>query len=469
MLGGVEALGDKERTLLARLSLSAPPAPGFALRLACLCKVEGPCQVYLPHNEAVVLEKGDGEMPAYDGGQADALGFAVDIGTTTVALRLYDLPRGEVLASRSALNAQGAFGADVLSRIAHADKNGHQTLHRPLVGQLDGMMREALAEANRPAAQVERLVITGNTTMLHFAAGLDPHGIGIFPFTPETYFGSEQPASTLFPFLPAQATLYFPRCISAYVGADMVCGLLACGFDGGGDDRLLIDVGTNGEMALMSQGRLLCCATAAGPAFEGAQISMGMTAANGAIRRVAWQDGQMQYETIGEGPARGICGTGLIGAIRSMLACGALDITGLLADEDAEDFAIADSGVTISGKDIREVQLAKAAIAAGTDALLEAAGLSEQAVAEVLLAGGFGSTIDPEDAAGIGLISAAFVRKTRAVGNVALSGAAMMLMSKACRAAASALAERAEEVPLATNGYFMDRYMEQMMFPEGEG
>lgn len=465
--GAVQAPDAREAGHLARLAREEPPEPGFARRLACLCRVAGDVRVRVPRTSARILAAGEGELPAYDGTEADALGFAVDVGTTTIAMRLYSLADGALLASACALNGQGVHGADVLSRIAYADKNGHLAVHEGTIAQLGQMMREALAQAGADAEQVRRVVVTGNTTMLHFVAGLDPHGIGVYPFTPQGLFGETRPARSLFAFLPEAAEVYLPRCVSAYVGADVVCGLLSGGFGAGGEPRLLIDVGTNGEMALETGGALRCCATAAGPAFEGAQISMGMTASDGAISRVAWEDGKIVYETVGGLPARGICGTGLIGAVRALLACGALDMTGAVNGEE-DVLRIGDSGVMLTGRDIREVQLAKAAIAAGVDTLLDSAGLAPEDVGGVLLAGGFGSAIDPADAMGIGLIPAAFGGRVRAVGNVALSGAAAMMMSRQARQAAEALALRAQEAPLSTSAVFMDRYMEQMMFPEGE-
>lgn len=466
--GAVQEADAREADHLGRLACEEPPAAGFVRRLACLCRVAGDVRVHIPEMAVRILAAGEGELPAYDGTEKDILGFAVDVGTTTIAMRLYSLTDGALLASSCALNGQGAYGADVLSRIAYADKHGHSAVHEGTIAQLGQMMREALAQAGAEADRVRRVVVTGNTTMLHFLAGLDPHGIGIYPFTPESLFGETLSARELFPFLPEAAEVYLPRCISAYVGADVVCGLLAGGFGAGGEPRLLIDVGTNGEMVLETGGELRCCATAAGPAFEGAQIFMGMTASDGAISRVAWEDGEIVYETVGGVPAKGICGTGLIGAVRAMLACGALDMTGAMNGEDNDVFRIADSGVVLTGKDIREVQLAKAAIAAGVDTLLDSAGLSPGGVGEVLLAGGFGSAIDPADAMGIGLIPADFDGHVRAVGNVALSGAAAMMMSHEARRAAEKLALRTREVPLSTSAVFMDRYMEQMMFPEGK-
>ena len=464
--------------------LKEPPEPRFVRRLACFCRVLGDCVVALPkEGGAAVLLGTEGALPHHavgiseevpvwraiegytprDGERADALGVAVDIGTTTVAIRLYSLADGAVLASLGEMNRQGAFGADVLSRIECANEHGIEQLCRAISSQLTGMVSASLSMAGVSADRVTRAVVLGNTTMLHFAAGLDPRGIGVSPFIPESLFGDTRPASVLIACLPDTAELYMPRCISAYLGADITAGILAGGLTRRGGRALLIDVGTNGEMALASDGKLLCCATAAGPAFEGAQIEMGMAALDGAISRVRVVDGQIVCDTIGNAPARGLCGTGLISAVYAMLKLGALDESGSLVNDD-ESFALGNTGVYLTARDIRQVQLAKAAIAAGVETLLHEARVCD--VDEILLAGGFGSMIDPVEAAGIGLIPRRFVPKTRAAGNIALHGAAQMLFSIGARRAAEREAATAIEVPLATNAVFMDQYIEQMMFPE---
>lgn len=462
------------------MSEAAPPEPGYSLRMACLCRVQGDCTVILSQHDVVVETRGTQSLPAYDGANSEALGIAVDIGTTTVAMQLYHLPSGRLLAQDSALNAQASFGADVLSRIAFSDQHGLSALHRELVDQLSGMMQATLRKADADAGHVERVVATGNTTMLHFLTGLDPHGIGIAPFIPSSFFGDTRPAAGLFPFLPTDAELYLPRCVGAYVGADITCDVLASGLMDRTDATLLVDVGTNGEMALRTKDRLLCCATAAGPAFEGAQISMGMTAAQGAICRVNVLDGLIAAETIGGRPARGVCGTGLISAVRAMLSIGALDPAGTIEPdghafsalvEDREDdihFHLGSSGVTLSGRDIREVQLAKAAIAAGIDTLLHEAGYTLKDVASLVLAGGFGSVIDPAEAAAIGLIPRALADYAQAGGNLALAGAAAMLFSKDARKASEQFARKAQEISLSSSAYFMEKYMDHMFFPEEE-
>ena len=460
--GAVSAADEKEQAKLLSLQHATLPQEGFSLRTACLCRIQGDCTVLLQEGGLSAIQaQGIGELPSYDENEP-ALGMAIDVGTTTIALRLYDLAQGMLLAEVSGLNAQGAYGADVLSRISYANEHGHQVLHEAITRQLSAMMQAALDKASADATLVRRVVITGNTTMLHFVAGLDPQGIGVAPFIPQSLFGEETRADRLFLLLPAECMLYLPRCISAYVGADIVCGMLALRLCDEPGARLLLDVGTNGEMVLHTGEETLCCATAAGPVFEGAHISMGMGAQEGAICKVRTEDGQITYETIGNAKPIGLCGTGLVSAVRALLETEDIDPTGAI---EKDTLWIGDSGIGLSGRDVRELQMAKAAIAAGVETLLHTANLMPEDADCIFLAGGMGSAMDAEDAVHIGLLPECCLQRTQAVGNVALTGAAAMLFSREHRACAKASAERTEEVQLSASAYFQDKYIETMMFP----
>jgi uncharacterized 2Fe-2S/4Fe-4S cluster protein (DUF4445 family) len=237
--------------------------------------------------------------------------------------------------------------------------------------------------------------------------------------------------------------------------------LLATGLGAHGQPEFLVDVGTNGEMALAAGTEVWCCSTAAGPAFEGAEISAGMPALPGAIDAV-WIDGdQLVYSTIGQRRPKGLCGTGLIGAVDALLDLGVIDETGAMP---AKTVHVGDSGIEITQADVRKLQLAKAAIAAGIDALIHEAGLSLDDVASMHLAGGFGSYLQPRPAAGIGLIPLALMDKADPAGNTALTGAVMLTLSLAARQTAEQRSGSAREVALSTNRVFMDRYIENMGF-----
>ena len=459
--GETEAAGPDEAALLARAP--QPALPGYEYRLACLCRVRGEVGIVASSISGVVVADVGTDLVAYDGDAPDTLGIAIDVGTTTVTVLVLRLGDRERLADVSALNHQTVHGSDVLSRIDAAGQLGVGTLQRLVVDQLDAMIAEALARAGARPDDVTRVTVTGNTTMLHLLTGRPVASLGVFPFTPDTLFGDTRPAADLFPSLVA-AELYLPPGIATFVGPDVVCGLLATGLGAGGRPELLVDAGTNGEMALAAGGELWCCSTAAGPAFEGAEISAGMPALPGAIDDVWVEDDDIGFATIGGGRAQGLCGTGLIGAVDALLDLGVIDGTGAMATGSVE---IGRSEIRLTQADVRKLQLAKAAIAAGIDTLLDEAGLAAGDLAAVHLAGGFGSYLQPRPAAGIGLIPEAVVGQTDPAGNTALTGAVLLTLSAAARHIAAERARAAREVALSTHPVFLDRFVENMAFRGG--
>ncbi len=472
--GALSQMTEEEERLLGRTKRGAAGA-GYRWRMACCAKVLGEVEVTLESPRPASVAGMDGDLPPCDSGAAEGLGAAIDIGTTTVSCVLFDMKRGAAIAAAHEMNRQGGFGADVLSRIEYANRYGSQALTDCLSGQLRDLLKNAAREAGEDLSRLARLSVTGNTTMLHFLTGLDPRGIGVAPFTPASLFGQWMDASAL---LDISARMYLPRSISAYVGADITCGILATGLCEKDKKNLLVDVGTNGEMALWADGGLLTCATAAGPAFEGAQIAMGMSAGPGAISKVLFQGGRIAPVVIGGGEAAGLCGTGLISAVSGMIKAGIVDESGrfeegghgyeryITALEGVAALALGEGEVVITQKDVRAVQLAKAAIAAGIDTLTHEAGLKNADIDRLYLSGGFGSFIDVDEAAAIGLIPDELKRVAVGAGNSALSGAARLLMSGAEREEAERLARNAGEVSLSGSAYFMERYVENMMFGE---
>jgi uncharacterized 2Fe-2S/4Fe-4S cluster protein (DUF4445 family) len=407
-----------------------------------------------------------GGLPDYDGDAPDSCGLAIDIGTTAITLAAYHLPGQEPVAVVTEMNRQSAHGADVISRIG----GDYALLHRCVTAQLADM----LAKTGIGPNEVTRAVITGNTAMLHLFAGLDPAGMGRAPFTPRSLFGGAVPCG----FLP-RAEVWLPPCASAFVGADITCGALAADIPGH-PSAFLIDVGTNGEMMLHAGGRLLCCSTAAGPAFEGAEISQGMPALPGAVDRVWQSGGHLRWSSVASlRPVRGICGTGMVSALRAFYERGSLDETGAICDdreddpyllwrEDGPALWLGDCGVALTQRDVRKLQLVKASIAAGILTLLSEADVRAEDIAHTWLAGGFGSTLNPDDAAAIAMIPAGLAPRAKAGGNLALRGAAMLLFSKALREEVLHIAREACEVPLATHPVFQEEFIEQMGFPDIE-
>jgi len=440
--GAVSPMGDEEKTLLGS-NVSA------ASRLACFCSVQGDLTVTL-HNEGNSEILSGYQIPNI-APSTDGYGFAVDIGTTTVAMQLIHRPSGTVAAEILEENVQRSYGADVISRIDACSKYGAETLSDLILTQLEKMAAACIEKAG--ISSVEESVITGNSTMLHIFEGLDPFSLAVAPFSMVSSFGC-QSRHTL-----ANAPVYLPRCIGAYVGADTLCAILASGMS---DDRieLLSDIGTNGEIALMHHGTLLCCSTAAGPAFEGAGLSHGMPARTGAICAVECTENSVQYRTIGDVLPIGICGSGILDALSVMLDTEVMEDSGYIE----ESWNIGNSNITVTQKDIRQIQLAKAAVCAGILTLLDHANLSADDVARFILAGGLGNSMNPASAVKIGLFPAALADQCDFIGNGALGGAVMLLQNPQLRKQSAMIAEKAIEVPLSGSTKFNEYYIDCMMF-----
>lgn len=426
------------------------------IRLACSCRVSGDVTVTV-HSAGSSKILAWNETPTFTRTET-GYGIAVDIGTTTVAMQLFDRASGTVLAEQLAENAQRSHGADVISRIEACKTAGLDTLSALIRNQLEQMAQRCLTEAG--ISHIDEAVVTGNSTMLYLYEGIDPSALAVVPFTMSTFFGSTS-RHTL-----ADAPVYLPRCIGAYVGADITCSILASDMLHEDGVQLMTDIGTNGEMALYKDGKLLCCATAAGPAFEGAGLSCGMPAAPGAIRTVGLSDNQVTYTTVGDRPAVGICGSGILDALRVMLEQETIDDTGYLETEDEESYTIGDSAVSITQKDVRQIQLAKSAICAGLLTLMQESGITADEVTRFHVAGGFGSSINYNSAAAIGLFPTALTRKTHFIGNGALGGAAMLLMNRELRTISERMAQNACELSLSASSVFMDTYVDCMSFME---
>ena len=467
--GLLSEMTAEERAHLTAEELAA------GIRLACFTYALGDAEVLtVPEKQEQILTTGELERFQLDP-LADGYGIAVDIGTTTVVSYLYRSDSPAPVQVISHHNEQARFGADVISRIGYCNENGVDAPKETIVSQLNDSFSALCRSENISVSSVTGAVITGNTTMLHLLYGLDPRGIAAAPFTPQSLFGEFPEPARLGLCLPDTCRLYIPRSISSYVGADITCAILASGMTEKQGNSFLVDIGTNGEMALLSGGRLKCCSTAAGPAFEGAGIKMGMSALEGAVNKVWEENGTIRYATIGDKPAAGICGSGIIDAVAVCVRCGLIDETGLIR-EDNERYAdciddgdetgirLGDSGVVLTQADVRKIQLAKSAIRAGIDTLLHECGISAEALDTFYIAGGFGSFIDKQSAADIGLIPQSAVSRVKVIGNGAGMGAAACLLSKEKLAESERIAASAAEVELSGNPYFMDRYIDRMMF-----
>ncbi len=473
-----------------RVSVKRPGESEAHEALACQVQVEEGMEITLLDEPLVASEmdvslRAACAQAAFDpDADAEGLGLAFDVGTTTIVCRLLDLRTGQLLADAGAANPQRAFGADVIARISAATDGHLDELAHAVRDGMASLADEVLAAAGRSEREVGRVALCGNTVMEHLAAGINPESIGSAPFTPPTLFGDVR----LWTGLERTGVLcdeaLFAPCVAGYVGGDITCDLLATGMAACAEPALLVDLGTNGEMALGCAGGITTCATAAGPVFEGANIRFGMPAYAGAISCVRLTDDQLEAQTIGGAPVRGICGTGLIDAVALLLDAGVLDESGLLMEADVVDGEVPEAirsrlgeceGVAafwitpeaaVTQRDIRNIQLAKAAIRAGILTLVEDAGLQLDEVGRVHVAGGFGRFLDLHNAARIGLVPAELLGVAHVVGNVAIEGISAALMSSAAREELTAIAQACGYLELSNSAAFNEAYLDAMEFPE---
>ena len=428
--------------------VSAPNAAETALsvRLACQTILNGDAQVILPLPRSMEIESGRAVCHKVIKPMGEGCGAAIDIGTTTLALQLYDMATGKCLSAYSMLNPQTAVAADVIGRIDAALKGGLQALQKSITGALRTMLACAAAEAGIAQDAVTSLVVTGNTTMLYLLTGKNPDALSHSPFEADHLFGE---TSELL-----GRSAYLPPCLHAFVGADITTAILASGMCKKDETALLCDIGTNGELALWKDGKLYVTSTAAGPAFEGAGIRCGCASVTGAIDRVDVDGDETVFHTIGEKEAVGLCGSGLIDAVAALLELEIIDETGAMDDDH-----FFTGEVYLAPADVRAVQLSKAAIYAGIQCLLDAAGCKEKDVASVYLAGGFGSHMNLYSAARIGLLPESFIPRVKVIGNAALDGAAALLLNTNAPLPTAAI-----HVNLGGNPKFNNLYMESMLF-----
>jgi uncharacterized 2Fe-2S/4Fe-4S cluster protein (DUF4445 family) len=421
------------------------------------------------------------------------LGLAVDIGTTKVAAYLLDLSNGKTIAKTGAMNPQIAFGEDVVSRIAYANaqKDGAKILQSRLVDTLNLMLKELCAEAAQagiPAAPeyVVDAVVVGNTAMHHLFAGLPVAQLGAAPYVPAVGEALDIQAREVGLVLAPGAYVHLPPNIAGYVGADHVAMLLATGIAQIKDRTVVaLDIGTNTEITLVHKGRMVSCSCASGPAFEGAHIHDGMRAAPGAIERVQINGDEVRIHTINHQPPVGICGSGILDAISEMIAAGIVDRRGAIRknhpairiENGRSELVLAhaaDSGhgkdVVVTRKDVNEIQLAKGAIRAGVEILMEVVGLDgdSQAIDEFIVAGAFGTYINLESAVRVGMFPDIPIDRFHQVGNAAGTGARQMLVSKERRHFAQTMVGELEYVELSAHPDFINVFSHDLFFYKAE-
>ena len=466
-------------------------------RLACITKAYDGAIIYVPEinedsmavqvgyvpqpfavkgeNSASEIQTGredeaDGEDGA-TGAKDGAYGVAVDIGTTTVAISLVNLTTKKTLDTYTTVYHQRRWGADVIARIKSAGEGFLLDMMESIRGDLRKGIEHLLEQNGLCTDVLTKIVIAGNTTMGHLFCGFTCESLGVAPYTPVDISTIRRNASEVFGWEDSKAEVILLPGISTYVGADITAGMYVTGMHETKEISLLVDLGTNGEMAIGNKDRFLVTSTAAGPAFEGGNISCGVAGIPGAICHVRFEGDQIHTETIGNQTPVGLCGTGVIETVYELQKNEWIDETGLLEEdyfEDGVSLAKDTNGEDIIfwQQDVREIQLAKSAVRAGLECLLLKFGVTYEDVAHVYIAGGFGYKMDLSKAAGIGMLPKELLPKMQAVGNSSLGGAMAGLLGEQAVDEMEQIVAKSEEVSLAMSKEFNDFYMDYMMFEE---
>ena len=476
--------------------------------LACQHHIQSDLTVTIPNSsrffEQKILEHGidtkiDLAATIHEKYQAKAapdkiFGIAVDIGTTTVVTKLINMIDGQCLATEAALNPQSRYGDDVISRIAYAQTDEKLAeLHKAIIDCVNDLTTKLCKKTSINAKHIYEMCVVGNTTMNHIFLKLPVTQLGQAPYKAFSLDAHDLPAGELALQINPAGNIHTVENIAGFVGSDTTAVALAVDINSAEEMTLVVDIGTNGELVLGTKDKLYAASCAAGPALEGARITCGSRAAQGAIEAVVVNDNPdgigIDLDVIGNCPARSICGSGLIDAVAVMLDLGIIDTTGRFVEpqklkdklpptifsriiEQDGQLAfclyraanVSERKVFLTQKDIRETQLAKAAIRAGIRLLQKRIGLEDYEIEHILLAGAFGNYIRKESALRIGLLPTVPVEKIRFVGNAAASGARMILLNRQCREMAGELARKIEYIEIAHEPEFQNVYADSMLF-----
>ncbi|MDF2908082.1 MAG: hypothetical protein K0R34_3403 [Herbinix sp.] len=417
----------------------------------------------------------------------EGFAVAIDLGTTTLAFQIVNRNTGEILASLSRMNPQRRLGADVISRMKASNDGRKEQLRQLILDALLEGIEELRTEASVPLDKLRHISIAGNTTMIHLLMGYSCEALGKYPFQPNHTGIIRKDFSEFFREVWRQRKILWEENsidntsgigvtvlpgISAFVGSDIVAGLGMCGLDNTKEVCLFLDLGTNGELAIGNKDKLLVTSTAAGPAFEGGNISIGMGSVPGAISKFSLKDGKTHLETIGGQKPIGLCGTGVIELCSELLKNEIMDATGLLREDYFENGFLVDQEegkqLRFLQRDIRELQLAKAAIRAGIELLIKKYGCTYEEIDKVYLAGGFGYVLPVEKAVHIGLLPEQLKEKIVAIGNSSLAGATRYLIDPEFSAKLDLLIGIAKEIHIANEEEFQELYIQYMNFAPGE-
>ncbi len=414
--------------------------------LSCKYRIKSDIEVLLPKNKEILSPTG-----AYCSGTlTENMCFALDVGTTTLALALVSLDTGEVIKTITRTNPQVIFGADVISRIDYCNKNGVEALKKTLIDEINSMANELCRET------LPLMYVSGNTTMLHILFGENPYSMGVAPYTP-VFIKSKTVIGDTIGIENAEKVISLD-CVSAFVGADLVAGMNYVGLPENEKYNLLVDLGTNAEILLFGKDKILCTSAAAGPCFEGANISCGISATEGAISDFSIDEkGKTLFKTIGDTKPYGICGTGLIDIVSAFLKNKVIDETGYM---ECETYPISED-VYINQKDIRQYQLAKSAVRAATETLINICGIDYTQIDKLYISGGFSAKINIENAVYTGLFPKELKNKATPINNSSLLGTVKFAVEKG---ELSKFIKNAEYVDLSLNSQFNDLFIQNMEF-----
>ena len=431
------------------------------------------------NKEIITLAKGDTRGKNF--------GVALDVGTTTLVGGLIDLDTGEKVSTAALINPQNVHGYDVISRISYIQQKkskGLKELQKRVVAGINEVIDMLVKKSKVKRDNIYQLTLAGNTVMQHLLAGINPLNLALYPYVPVLQDAIYIKSSTLGIKINPSATTYIFPSIASFVGGDTVGLILSTGLHRMRNKiRLAVDIGTNGEIVLSCKGGLVATSTAAGPAFEGVKISQGMLARKGAIEKVRLKEGEVSVGVVGNGEAEGICGSGLIDAVSELYREGIIDESGrikplkeqrklwrdrIIEERGESKFLLAEvkrkPSIFITQRDIREFQIAKAAISTGIKVLLKASGIEKDRVEELLIAGGFGSYINVQNAYRVGLFPVFPQAKVKIVGNAALMGAIKALLSEDSRQEAEKIPSLVRCIELATRSDFQDILLESIPF-----
>lgn len=420
-------------------------------RLACCCKAESDITLELSQFENIILA----DNSTFEFTPQKGYGIAVDLGTTTIVTQLVNLENGTILNSVSDVNPQAKYGADLIARIQGCLDGNHEEMQHLIQRKIGEMIDEML---QKHPVQVLKVVLVGNTVMHHIFCGINVQPLSMYPFESPELDTQTFSAQDLNWQLPAATVIKFYASIGSFVGSDILAGIAATKMTEQNDYSVLIDLGTNGEIVVGNKNKIICASTAAGPAFEGAKISHGMRATTGAISSVTNDNGEFKKHVIGNVKAKGICGSGLIDVMAILLEQEKIGMFGEINSGDEE--VPLTKKVSLSQQDIREFQLAKAALATGVQLLLNQLNITIKEVKNIFIAGGFGNFLTIKNVIRTGLIEAE-EDKIHKLGNTALIGAKMLLFEN--EHLTNKILEKTTHVNLEGEGNFQDVYIEKMM------